>query len=205
MKILKNSTYNTLIKDNDSLKIEVINKMGEIFELEHEVEKLLKYKTEFYNSKFNFALRRVIVGKCGTGKTYFIMNKIAPKLKNHLIIDFHDEYRPLNIERYNIHILKHDEYKNTPELREKLLEVIGNNQDKTIILDNSSFVGFSWFQHEMMMNFPYVPYIAVCQSKGELDTVRYDLDCIYDFGTPDKFKYRDGEKPYIIEMPSYRK
>jgi len=189
MKILKNKTYDRLVKYTKVQK-SIIGKYIKIEDglktqigtlntnLEDEQKEHHKSVVE---SKLDFSIRRFIIGKKGTGKTTFIKEEILPNVKHFFVIDTCNEYTHLDRKQKSCY----DKNKSCSQNIEKFDKAIRRNADKLIILEDSSILkdNMEWFMD--IVQSANINFIIVCQVKHLLEKHFDYVDFIYDFGTLD--------------------
>lgn len=187
-RIIKKKDLNKLLEH----KKECFELRGEVANLKMELDHL---KCDYFLQKANFLtefrIKRALVGKRGSGKTYFMKNSVLPKLRNYFIIDPNNEYDYISEE--NKLIL--NRHMTAKENREMIMESISKNINKTIIIDDFALIDFSprwFFEIKKDLNF-----IIVLQDYSQIKNYTERIDYFYNFGTNDSdrvFEYQHENK-----------
>ena len=187
-RIIKKKDLNKLLE----YKKEYFELKGEVANLKMELDHL---KCDYFLQKANFLtefrIKRALVGKRGSGKTYFMKNSILPKLKNYFIIDPNNEYDYISSENkfvFSPHMTR-------KQIKDAVIEAISEHLDKTIIIDDFFLIDSNamWFLDiKKDLNF-----IIVVQSFSQLRNYTERIDYFYNFGTNDSdrvFEYQHDNK-----------
>lgn len=161
--------YYRLKGENSSLKME----------LDHLNQDYFIQKANFL---MDFRIKRALVGKRGIGKTHFIKNTILPKLKNYFIIDPNNEYDYVSPENK----LVLNRHMTAQENKDMVIKSIGENLNKTIIIDDFFLIDFSprwFFEIKRDLNF-----IIVLQNFSQIKNYTEKIDYFYNFGTIEEYK-----------------
>lgn len=162
----------------------------EYFELERELANIKReldnLKRDYFIQKSifltEFRIKRALVGKRGIGKTHFIKNTILPKLKNYFIIDPNNEYDYVSPENK----LVLNRHMTAQENKDMVIKSIGENLNKTIIIDDFFLIDFSprwFFEIKRDLNF-----IIVLQNFSQIKNYTEKIDYFYNFGTIEEYK-----------------
>src|SRR5690606_13607592 len=172
MKILTNEEYNNLIQqikkleyENDSLNYKIGGLSGTVQNLHNELE--------------NINIRRVIVGRNGSGKTTYIKNRIIPKLSNYFLIDTHNEYPDVPDDK------KLSNCSRQPEL---IYETILSNKDKVIIVEDANILYVDTkFMYKLIsiLSDSRLQFIFVYQSYQHAEWMKDFFNIVYNFGAAD--------------------
>lgn len=195
MKILKEETYSKLLKEIEDLKQQKTKLEKSECDLHNEVTYFKKIREEYASfateTKMNFSIKRIIVGRRSCGKTTFIKS-ILSKIPNYFVIDPNGEYTEIDTDRKFIPDvnLKGD------ELKEKLKQVVLENKHKTLIIEEQVMIPdfINWF----MLNSRDFNFIITSQSKKRIEAYIDDVDFIYDFGTIDEFNNKPNDNKIML-------
>ncbi|PIZ51108.1 hypothetical protein COY27_04655 [Candidatus Woesearchaeota archaeon CG_4_10_14_0_2_um_filter_33_13] len=174
MKILSNNSYEELTKrlkefedENDTLRNQVDGLRGTVQNLHNELE--------------NLTIRRLIVGRNGSGKSHYLKNVIIPQLNgNYFLIDPLDEHDSIPDS------LKLSNCVDTIEI----LNAINKNQTKVIIIDNASIVCRE--DKNRLLGFisnRTSQFVLIYNSYKEVEWLSHYVSLIYSFGATDGFTF----------------
>jgi hypothetical protein len=129
------------------------------------VNSLISEKSKFINNRndylVNFNIRRAVVGKRGSGKTYFTENTLLKTLSNYFVVCPKGEYKKVAANlKYEI-----DNTISVLDNVEEILAIIKNCQtnNKTVVLDADYILGgYDYLTHLSMMS--NINFILITQS-----------------------------------------
>lgn len=186
MKILKEKEYEKIMNQLKIIEADV-QEMGIVMSNQKSTINNL------INELDNLTIRRIIVGKNGSGKTYYIKNHILPQLSNYFLIDPSSEYTNVPESRR----LSNCGY--NPEL---IYESIIANKDKVIIVDNANVLyGNTKFKHKLLNVFLDRTFqgIFVFHSYKHAEWLVPFTKVVYSFGAIDGFNNQSFKNHIILK------
>lgn len=186
MKILKEKEYEKIMNQLKIMEADV-REMGIV--MSNQISTI----NNLINELDNLTIRRIIVGKNGSGKTYYIKNHILPQLSNYFLIDPSSEYTNVPESRR----LSNCGY--NPEL---IYESIIANKDKVIIVDNANVLyGNTKFKHKLLNVFLDRTFqgIFVFHSYKHAEWLEPFTKVVYSFGAIDGFTNQSFKNHIILK------
>lgn len=130
MKLLKTDTYDRIIKENIELK--------EQYDIFKEKSKKMFHRTIDLENfiGLNLKIRRLIVGKKGSGKTHLLSKTLIPQLSNYFVFCSNYEYNGAYkfVEENNKYSMINPNSP-VPFSINRFIDIVKKNEDKVIIID----------------------------------------------------------------------
>jgi hypothetical protein len=196
MKILKTTTYNSLIETISELEEDITRLVSEknilaidVSILDPQLNHAKKQNEIFIN---NFAVKRCVIGKKGSGKTTFIKENIIRQIRNYFLIESNNEYS-------SVLSSKKLDLSETNDTVDFILEKIKENESKLIVLEEIFMSDSDRIKiyTELIMN--GYQFVIVASSIKFLKKWIDSIDCVYKLGEmiEEDFEAKLGHKLII--------